>query len=201
MKKQMRDENLMKISELADRSITDTALASILLCYLLYRVEQPVDSELLYDICVTGGMINFFSYQEAISLLLENHSIEAEKTESRETMYTVTAAGIDRAKKLRSIAQKSYRDHIVSSVKLAIQKQRNLKNASSSYEPLERGCHLHVVLKDRDMTLLDIRLFTPDEETARMLGERILVNPSPLYHDVLQAVITKYDQPLDFSDN
>ena len=36
MKKRMLEENLMKISELADRMVTDPAIASILLCYLLY---------------------------------------------------------------------------------------------------------------------------------------------------------------------
>ena len=59
MKKQMRDENLMKISELADRSVTDSSVANVLLCYMLYRVKVPLESELLYDIAVTGGIINY----------------------------------------------------------------------------------------------------------------------------------------------
>jgi tripeptide aminopeptidase len=82
-------------------------------------------------------------------------------------VYTVTAAGVDNARKLRSIANKSYRDQLVSEVKLAIRRKKNQKDATITYEPLERGCHLHVVLKDRDTTLLDLRLFTPDEETGR----------------------------------
>ena len=61
MKKMMRDENLMKISEMADRSITETAVAGILLCYVLYRVDEPMESELLYSIAVTGEIINFFT--------------------------------------------------------------------------------------------------------------------------------------------
>ncbi|MBR2087460.1 MAG: DUF4364 family protein [Oscillospiraceae bacterium] len=201
MKKHMLEENLMKISELADRMVTDPAIASILLCYLLYRVEQPVEEELLYDICVTGGIINFFTYRETIALLQENGSIRSEKNAAHETVYTVTAAGVDNARKLRSIAKKSYRDQLVSEVKLAIRRKKNQKDATITYEPLERGCHLHVVLKDRDTTLLDLRLFTPDEETAKQLGDRILTNPSVLYHDVLKAVLTEHEEPMDLSDN
>ena len=201
MKKRMLEENLMKISELADRTITDPAIASILLCYLLYRVEQPVEEELLYDICVTGGIINFFTYKESVALLLENNSIRSEKNEARETVYTVTAVGVDRAKKLRNIAQKSYRDQLVSEVRLAIRKKKNQKDATITCEPLERGCHLHVVLRDRDTTLLDLRLFTPDEETAKQLGDRILTNPSVLYHDVLQTVLTEHKPEIDLTDN
>ena len=71
----------------------------------------------------------------------------------------------------------------------AIQRKRSQKDAVITCEPLEKGCHLHVVLKDRDTVLLDLRLFTPDSETAGQLGERIRKNPSVLYHDVLQAVL------------
>ncbi len=202
MKKQMLDENLMKISELADRTVMDPAIASILLCYLLYRIEQPVEEDLLYDICVTGNIINFFAYRESIAQLIKNHSIKAETNENHDTVYTVTEAGVDYAQKLRNIAQKSYRDQLVTRVKLALRKKQNQKDATITYEPLERGCHLHVVLKDRDTTLLDLRVFTPDRETAEQLGERILVNPSVLYHDVLQAVLTEHEPPaIDLSDN
>ena len=191
MKKKMRDENLMKISELADRSITDTAIAGILLCYLLNEIQKPVETELLYDICVTGGMINFFTYQETVASLLENGSIAQTVNEDQETVFSVTEHGSVTAKKLRNIAAKSYRDDILSSVQLAIQRKRNQKDAIITYEPLDRGCHLHVILKDRDLVLLDLRLFTPDMETAQQLGERILTNPSVLYHDVLEDVITE----------
>ena len=201
MKKQMLEENLMKISELADRCVADPAVASILLCYLLSHIEKPLESELLYEICVTEGIISYFAYQEAMDSLLKNHSIRAETNETRGTLYSVTARGIDFAQKLCSITKKSDRDALMSSVKLAIQRKRNQKDAVITYEPLERGCHLHVVLKDRDLTLLDLRLFTPDEETARQLGERILTNPSFLYHDVLQAVITPHTSAPEPADH
>ena len=201
MTKRMLDENLMKFSEMADRSITDTAIASILLCYVLYRVEEPVDAELLYDIAVTGGIINFFTYQETIQTLVDNDSIRCTLNEQHEKVYTVTGIGIESAKKLRNIAAKSYRDDIVSSVRRAMKRKRNQKDVSLRYEPLERGCRLHVTLNDRDLTLLELSLFTPDRQTAEQLGERILVNPSALYHDVIQAVIRDHDEPIDLTDN
>ena len=201
MTKRMLDENLMKFSEMADRSITDTAIASILLCYLLYRVEEPVDAELLYDIAVTGGIINFFTYQEAIQTLVDNDSIRCTVNDQHEKVYTVTGIGVESAQKLRNIAAKSYRDDIVSSVKRAMKRKRNQKDVSLSYEPLDRGCRLHVSIHDRDLQLLDLSLFTPDKQTAQQLGERILANPSALYHDVIQAVIREHEEPIDLTDN
>lgn len=201
MKKMMRDENLMKISEMADRSITDTAQASILLCYLLYRLEEPVESEMLYDIAVTGGIINFFTYQEALAYMLDNGTVKPTVNEAHETLYEVTPPGIDSARKLRNIAQKSYRDQIVTSAKRAIQRKRNQRDVNISYETLDSGCYLHVTLNDRDLKLLELTLFTPDKDTAVQLGERILSSPSELYHDVIKAAMKEHEIKVDLEDN
>lgn len=202
MKKQMRDENLMKISEMADRCITEPAMASILLCYMLYRVEEPMDVELLYDIAVTGGIINFFTYQESIASMLDSGFIRETFGEKHEKLYVITPPGIDCAKKLRKFAAKSYRDEIVSSARQAVLRKQNEKDVVIDYEPLGHGCHLHVILKDRDVELLNLKLFTPDKATAIRLGERILANPSVLYHDVIEAFMKQQSgASLDLTDN
>ena len=202
MKKQMRDENLMKISEMADRCITDVPTACILLCYMLYRVEEPMDAELLYDLAVTGGIINFFTYQEAMASILDKGLVRETLGEKHEKLYVITPPGLDCAKKLRNIAAKSYRDEIVSGARNAMRRKRNEKDVVISYETHAHGCHLHVVLKDRDVELLNLKLFTPDRPTAEQLGERILNNPSVLYHDVIEAVMKEHDNPpIDLSDN
>ena len=139
MKKRMRDDNLMKISEMADRQITETSQAIILICYLLYRVEEPVESDLLYNIAVTGGIINFFTYQEAISTMLQNQCIAEQVNEAKEHLYTVTELGITFAQKMRNYAQKSYRDQIVIAAKREILKKHNQREAVITYENVEQG--------------------------------------------------------------
>ena len=201
MPKRMRDENLLKISEMADRSITDSAIASILICYLLHRMEAPMESEMLYDIAVTVGIINFFTYQEPLHSLLDSKAILPMVNDSHDTLYKLSYLGEETAKKLRNIAAKSYRDDIVSAARRAMTRRKNQKDVKISCEPLEQGCRLHVTLNDRDLKLLELSLFTPDRQTAEQLGERILINPSALYHDVLKAVMREPDEPGDLSDS
>lgn len=201
MAKSMRDENLLKMSEMADRVITDPALACVLLCYMMYRVEEALDSELLYDIAVTGGIINYFTFQDAMQSLKDSASIRSDVTEEGETRYTLTPLGIECARRLKTIAAKSYRDHIVSAAKRAVIRHRNKKDVKISYEPLETGWHLLVTIQDGDLTLLQLKLFTPDYQQAQQLGEGILSNPSALYHDVIQAMFDRHEEPIDLSDN
>lgn len=200
MKKKMTDENLMRISENADRCVNDTDMAIILLCYMLYRVEQPMDEELLYDVAVTGGIINYFTYQDAIQSLLSTGSVERSHVDGV-SQLAVTERGIACAKQLKSIAAKSFRDQIVTEAKRAVQRQRNQKDVKLSYESLERGCYLHVTITDQDLVLLKLTLFAPDLEQARQLGQKILSNPPALYHDVIQAVMRDHEVPIDLTDN
>ncbi len=201
MKKQMRDENLLKISELADRSVTDSSVANVLLCYMLYRVKEPVESELLYDIAVTEGIINYFTYQDALQSLQENGSVTTKQNEKGETIYTLTETGVDCARRLKTFAAKSYRDHIVLAAKRAMERRRNENDVKVEYLPLEQGCHLRVRITDQSVTLLELTLFTPDLKQAKLLGERVLSNPSVFYHNVLEAAMKNEAEPLDLSDN
>lgn len=201
MKKQMRDENLMKISELADRSVTDSSVANVLLCYMLYRVKVPMESELLYDIAVTGGIINYFTFQDAMQSLQSNGSVTVTMNDKGEATYALTEKGVDCARKLKTFAAKSYRDHIVLAAKREMERRRNADDVKIDYIPLEQGCHLRVRIKDQSMTLLELTLFTPDMKQAQLLGEKILSNPSMLYTNILEAAMKNEAEPVDLSDN
>ncbi len=201
MKKQMRDENLMKISELADRSVTDSPVANVLLCYMLYRVNAPLESELLYEIAVTEGIINYFTYQDALDSLLTNGFVKITTNEKGENLYTLTDTGVDCAKKLKTFAAKSYRDHIVLAAKRAMERRRNENDVKIDYIPLKQGCHLRVRIIDQAVTLLELTLFTPDMKQAKLLGEKILSNPSVFYNNVLKSAMHNEAEPVDLSDN
>ena len=188
----MRDENLMKISELADRSVTDSSVANVLLCYMLYRVKVPLESELLYDIAVTGGIINYFTFQDALQSLQTNGSVTVNTNEKGETTYTLTEKGVDCARRLKTFAAKSYRDHIVLAAKREIARRRNRDDVKIDYIPLENGCHLRVQITDQSVTLLDLTLFTPDMKQAQLLGENILSNPSVFYNQILEAAMKNF---------
>lgn len=71
-------ENYSKMSELASTELKDVQTVKILICYLLYRINKPVDSEQLYDIAVTTEIINYFFYQDAMDYLIKNNSIHSE---------------------------------------------------------------------------------------------------------------------------
>ena len=200
MKKKMLDENLQKISERADRCVTDQAMANILICYMLYRVDEPVDTELLYDIAVTGNLINYFTFQDAVQSLLDSGALHIREA-GNVRYYELTERGTESAKRLKTLAGKSYRDSLVLAAKRALRRRRNEEEVKISFEEIEKGCYLHVRIVDHSLELMELRLYTPDRHQAQLLADKILANPSMTYHGILTAVLHTEEEPIDLSDN
>ena len=57
---------------MASFELRDVNTVSILICYLLHRIDSPIEAEQLFEIAVSTEIINYFFYQEAIDILLKN---------------------------------------------------------------------------------------------------------------------------------
>ena len=184
----MRDENLQKISEMADRTISDPVTANILLCCLMQKIPKALDADLLYDIAVTNGIINYFAFQDALQTMEETGSVSCIQKEDGK-YYSLTEKGTENAERFQHLIGKSYREHIVKTAEAVIHRRQIEEQVKISYEKLTHGCHLHVRLVDHELILLELTLFTPDEHQAKLLGDKILSNPSAVYHKILRAVM------------
>ncbi|MBR0485727.1 MAG: DUF4364 family protein [Oscillospiraceae bacterium] len=189
----MRDENLHKISELADRTVTDPVTANILLCYVMHKIAQELDADLLYDIAVTSGIINYFAFQDALQTMEETGAVTCRRKDGIQ-YYSLTAKGSDTADRLHHLTGKSYREHITKIAQNCVRRRKNEEQVKISYETLPQGCHLHVRIVDHELILLELTLFTPDEYQAKLLGDKILNHPSVVYHEILRAVMPEQGQ-------
>ena len=182
----MQDENIMKMAERADTEIRDVPTLNILLCYLLYKIDHPVSPEQLYDIAIGTGIINYFYYQDSIGYLLKNGLVSAEKDGNGNENYVLDPKGRECAKQLKNYAPKSYRDE---------------KELKIEYEPVGNGYYTHVRCVDTGFDLMDLRLYAPDLTQAKLIGEKILLNPAGFYGKVIEVALSNEEPPYDLSDN
>jgi len=85
----MIDENIFKMSEMADIEIKDVPTLNILISYLLYKIGKPVSVEHLYDIVINTGVINYFYYQDSIDYLLTNGLISEQTNDKGVSEYVL----------------------------------------------------------------------------------------------------------------
>jgi len=192
-------ENYTKMSELASTELKDLQTVNILICYLLYRLHKPIDSEQLYDIAVSTEIINYFYYTDSINYLITNESI-AVTEENQSKIYSLTQKGIDCAKTLRSYVPKSYRDKIVTAA-LKYYAQLKYKNeVKIEYVKIENGYYVHCRCLDIKEDLMDLKLYAPDLGQAELLGKNIMKNPIGFYSKILDIALNNKEEEFDPDD-
>ena len=48
---------------------------------------------------------------------------------------------------------------------------------------------------------MDMKLYAPDLAQAKMIGERVLLNPAGFYGKVVELALSNEEPPYDLSDN
>ncbi|MGN0622046.1 MAG: DUF4364 family protein [Porcipelethomonas sp.] len=186
-----------KMSELASTEIRDQQTINILICYLLYRINKPVDSEQLYDIAVGTGIINYFFYHDSINYLITNNLIDSEEKDAGTVLYTLTNKGIGCAKTLRKFVKKSYRDKIVQAALRYFARIKYESEVKIEYIKLEKGYYVHCRCLDIGDDLLDMKLFAPDLSQAEMIGKKIMLNPPGFYSKILTCALNNEEEKFD----
>lgn len=199
----MQEENLMKMSERATPPIMETYTASILICYLLYKIDRPIEKAHLYDIAVSNNIINYFFYQESISYLEKNGSIVQTKTDDGKPAYILAEEGIQCAKQLRDCVSKTYRDKMVLCALKYFARLKREGEVKIEYIPSKHGYYVHVRCLDVQEDLLDMKIYAPDLTQAKYLGEQIMLNPAGFYGKILDAAFQNEEDKMeiDLSDN
>ncbi len=187
--------------ELSPLSLNDPHLISILLCIILLRFEGHLPETWLYEIAVASGQINYFLYTDAVGFLLESGAIAEELDREQQTAYYLTERGQLTVKDLRQYVPKPFRDQMMLTALRYVSRKRALKDLSIQYETEEDGCALCLACKDGGHDMFSIRIHAPSEETAKMLGERILRNPAGFFGKIIDVAMNNEEETYDLSDN
>ena len=197
----MHDENIFKMSEMADTEIKDVPTLNILICYLIYKIDRPVGKEHLYDIVINTGVINYFYYQDSIDYLLKNGLIAEGKDDHGLDCYTLLTKGVACARELKKYAPKSYRDKLVLAALRYFARLKFEQEIKIEYIPVENGCYTHIRCLDTKNDLMDLKLFAPDMGQAKLIGEKIMLNPAGFYGKVIELALSNEEIPYDLTDN
>lgn len=197
----MQEENIKKMAAFADTEIKDVPTLNILLCYLLYKIAKPVETEQLYEIAIGTGIVNYFYYQDSIDYLLKNGLISLDKDESGLDVYVLQPKGRECARELKTYAPKSYRDKLVLAALRYFARRKAEQELKIEYIKVENGYYVYIRCLDVSCDLMDMKLYAPDLAQAKIIGERVLLNPAGFYGKVVELALSNEEPPYDLSDN
>lgn len=177
-------DDISRIS--ADRSfqLTESLSVRILICYLLKKLDRPVTTDQLYEIAVGNDIINYFYYTEAINELIKNETILIKKTENGE-IYILAEKGMYGAEEFKKYVPKTFREKLLSAALKYFAKLKMESEVKCQLIESQNGYYVKCEILDSDYNLMELKLFAPDEEQAKLVMDRILLNPTDFYGKVI----------------
>jgi hypothetical protein len=194
-------ENYFKMSEMASLELKDVDTIKFLICYLLYKIDRPIEPEQLYDIAVGTEIINYFFYQDAVDDLIKNESIYIENDENDKTCYFLTSKGKKCAVNFKSYVPKTARDKLVSAALRYFARLKLNNEVKIDYIKLENGYYVHFKCIDLNQDLIDMKLFAPNYTQAKLLGEKIMLNPIGFYGKLIDYALNNKEEEYNLDDN
>ena len=138
----------------------------ILVLYMLNRVSFPLTQAQIYDFMLERNYVNFMNLQRAITELVDTGFVTARSRHNR-TYLTITAEGRETLDFFKSRIDSSIRKDIDDFLGANQFKLRNETSVSTDYRKVLSGDYeVHLTVKEKDTTVVEITLSVPNTETA-----------------------------------
>ena len=164
---------------------TDSAhAAKVLLCFLLEKLDRPIEEKQLYEIAMNSGVVNYFYYNDALSDLLKNGSVTRQERDG--TAYIILEdKGRWGADYFNDTVPYYFRKQLLAEALRYFARLRRESEADVEIIPNDNGCTVRCVIKDGKLELMKIDLYAPDEDQAELLKEKIMLDPLGFYKKVV----------------
>ena len=166
--------------------VRDELDRKILILYVLRRLPAPIDSELLYEVCLCDNGLQYFDYSQSLQDLVDSGHVAEEDDE-----YVITEKGIRNADAVCTSLPFSVRN---AAVKLIVPASEMLSRAALiTTEKLEdkNGCTMHLAVSDGECSLLDMKIYCGDGDKARLIRKNFRRYAEQYYQEFFAALSEK----------
>ena len=165
--------------------IHDKLDIKFLILYLMARVAEPVDFPTLTDLTFCDDGVEYFSYAEALSELIDTEHLKEE-----DGRYAITEKGRRNGEACESSLPFSVRrrcDRNLAQVNGILRRNAQVR---TELLPREDGdTTLRLILDDDSGNIMTLDLLMVSPELANQLGERFRAEPEKLYHTILNHLL------------
>ena len=171
-------------------TIDDSLLIQIYLCYLLDQLGDLTEEQ-LSDIITECENVNFFSFLEALSIMVEKEM--AEKTEEKsKIIYKLLPTGQLMAKEFYQRIPLSIRENSLEYGKKVLQMAELERSVICRIEyTKENDIYLTVRFLNEmgGADLMDLKVYAPNIEQAKIMRDRFLEKPSDIVTKIMNHFI------------
>lgn len=176
-------------SSSAQPELNDVNTVKFLLCYLLLKLEREITPAQLYDICVGREIINYFFYQDAVNDLYETGALLKAHDAAGAEIIVLSSKGASCARQFGTYVPRYFRRLLLTEAITFFYNERIKSEISIEYIKLKKGWHVHLRCLDVGDDLMEMKLYAPDEEQAKLIAKKVAMNPVAFYGNVLGFIL------------
>lgn len=159
----------------------------VTLCYVLSSIDSAISKTALNNALLSIQIVNFFEFNEALSVLVENGLVNEDKRED-DSYYSLSPEGASVAEKLETEIPIYIRDRAVVATIAAAARERRNSYAHANAEKLDKGYQAVLSLTDGDTLMMKTVIYTADSLQAAAVCNSFMDNPQKLYAAIIDAV-------------
>ncbi|MGN0674472.1 MAG: DUF4364 family protein [Oscillospiraceae bacterium] len=186
----MNDFNNVELNSVHD--------VKVLICYLLDKLNRPVTEEQLYEIALNSEVINYFYYTEAMGDLLKNQSV-IKVQRGGETYIEPTEKGRFGADYFNESIPYYFRKQLLKAAMYYFARLKRESEADIEITETPNGCEVNCKIKDTRFDLMRISLYAPDYDQAKLIKDKILLNPADFYSKVVGFVLENEEESIQIN--
>ena len=169
--------------------LTDSYEVTVLVCYILDRVSEPLTHEQLEETILKDGLANYFEFAQAFGRLQADGHIIAEMGRDKKERFRLSRDGADAARVFYDSLPVSVRQKAVEAARIALLRQRRENEILTEIEKTEDGYKLTIRMTDIGSDLLSVSLFLPTREECDTVQKRFRSDPAYIYQSILSLVL------------
>lgn len=140
-------------------------LYKLMILYMLDRVDFPLTGSQISQFILDRGYTDYFTFQISINELIENNFIKP-TLERNHSLYEITEQGKEAVELFEFKVSDSIKIDILDYLKEQKIELRNESAISADYYPINNEYVTQLSIKERNQTLLEVKLMVPTKEQA-----------------------------------
>lgn len=162
---------------------------SVLICYLLKNIDQPLSKTDLSEALLNEGLVNYFELTNSLSELLKLGQIKVLVDVDGNEEYALTQKGIKNLLIIETELPVVVRDKAVNAVLRILARKKRLQDNRAEIIAVNDGFKVNMQILDIGTDLLDVELFVPDSMVAKKIRNNFLNDPQILYKGILALLM------------
>ena len=163
--------------------IKDSTDLKILILYVLRHLSAPVEPEQLYEICLCDNGVEYFSYAQCLSELVDSGHIE-----QKDEFLFLTDKGKRNAETLESSIPFSVRTAADRTVEAASAEVSRYHLIRAEQTDSEEGSSVHLSFSDGSMDLLEMKLYVGDPGQAKRIRKNFRRRAEKIYMEMIASL-------------